>query len=240
MTRSVAPCHCKGWVVRLWYGGDPKSTAIAAARWLHGLYLAIKVAAGYWPPGRYFSAEATARAGRAWPGLGAGRPRQVRRPARQGPGLTLPAVRGSPLPAGRHSVLALCWRRRAPRPGQGSPLVVHRGQDAEAAVGDRGAVCWSQRCLFVCSLFGTAPRTPIIQPPLPMAGAASPTQHRGARASGFLSSQLSSRALHCLLRVVGFVCVCCMLRHRSYVASCVRRLCRVAHWLSRTMLRTCC
>ncbi len=142
-----------------------------------GLYLAIKVAAGYWPPGRYFSptrkfsAEATARAGRAWPGLGAGRPRQVRRPARQGPGPTLPAARGSPLPAalgpaglgfrvyplpaGRHSVLALCWRRRAPRPGQGSPLVVHRGQDAEAAVGDRDAVCWSQRCLFVCSLFAT-------------------------------------------------------------------------------------
>ena len=73
-----------------------------------------------------------------------------------------------------------------------------------------------------------------------MAGAASPTQHRGARASGFLSSHLSSRALHCLLRVVGFVCVCCMLRHRSYVASCVRRLCRVAHWLSRPMLRACC
>ena len=35
--RSVAPCHCKGWVVRLWYGGDPKSTAIAAARWLRAV-----------------------------------------------------------------------------------------------------------------------------------------------------------------------------------------------------------
>jgi hypothetical protein len=35
---------------------------------------------------------------------------------------------------------------------------------------------------------------------------------------------------------------CCRLRHRSYgdVASCVRRLCRVAHWLSHTMLRACC
>ena len=172
---------------------------------------------------------------------GTSRPKQRPRPAEPGPApckagprLTLPAVRGSPLPAGprRHSVLALCWRRRAPRPGQGSPLVVHRGQDAEAAVGDRDAVCWSQRCLFVCSLFAPAPRTPIIQPPLPMAGAASPTQHRGARASGFLSSHLSSRALHCLLRVVGFVCVCCMLRHRSSVASCVRRQCRAAHWLS--------
>jgi hypothetical protein len=35
---------------------------------------------------------------------------------------------------------------------------------------------------------------------------------------------------------------CCLLRHRSYgdVASCARRLCRVAHWLSHTMLRACC
>ena len=69
---------------------------------------------------------------------------------------------------------------------------------------------------------------------------ASPTEPRGARASGFLSFHLSSRSLHCLLRVVGFVCVCCMLRHRSYVASCVWRLCRAAHWLSRPMLRACC
>ena len=61
-------------------------------------------------------------------------------------------------------------------------------------------------------------------------------QPRGARASGFLSS----RALHCLLRVVGSACVCWMLRPRSYVASCVWRLCRVAHWLSSTMLRACC
>jgi hypothetical protein len=35
-------------------------------------------------------------------------------------------------------------------------------------------------------------------------------------------------------------CVCCILRHRSCVASCVWRLCRVAHWLSSTMLRACC
>ena len=58
-----------------------------------------------------------------------------------------------------------------------------------------------------------------------MAGAASPTHPRGARASGFHLSPLSSRALDCLLRVVASVCVCCMLRHRPYVASCVRRLC---------------
>ena len=31
-----------------------------------------------------------------------------------------------------------------------------------------------------------------------------------------------------------------MLRHGSYVASCVWRLCRVAHWLSSTMPRACC
>jgi hypothetical protein len=31
-----------------------------------------------------------------------------------------------------------------------------------------------------------------------------------------------------------------MLRHRTYVASCAWRLCRVAHWVSRTMLRACC
>jgi hypothetical protein len=67
-----------------------------------------------------------------------------------------------------------------------------------------------------------------------------PAQPRGARASGFLSSRLSSRSFQCLLRGVGSACVCCMLRHRSYVASCVWRLCRVAHWLSRTMLRACC
>jgi hypothetical protein len=41
------------------------------------------------------------------------------------------------------------------------------------------------------------------------------TQPRGARASGFLSSHLSSRALHFLLRVVGSMSVCCMLRHGS-------------------------
>ena len=51
---------------------------------------------------------------------------------------------------------------------------------------------------------------------------------------------ISHLTLHCLLRVVGSICVCCMLRHGSYVASCVWRLCRVAHWLSRTMLRACC
>ena len=73
-----------------------------------------------------------------------------------------------------------------------------------------------------------------------MAGAASPTQPRGARASGFLSSHLSSRALHGLLRVVGPMCVCCMLRHRSCVASCVWRLCRDAQWLTSTTLRACC
>jgi hypothetical protein len=41
------------------------------------------------------------------------------------------------------------------------------------------------------------------------ASAASPAEPRGARASDFLSFHLSSRALHCLLRVVGSMRVCC-------------------------------
>ena len=43
-------------------------------------------------------------------------------------------------------------------------------------------------------------------------------------------------------RVVGSVCVWCMLRHGSYgrVLHLVWRLCRVAHWLSRTTLRAYC
>ena len=36
------------------------------------------------------------------------------------------------------------------------------------------------------------------------------------------------------------VCLLHAARHGSYVASCVWRLCRVPHWLSRTMLRACC
>ena len=36
------------------------------------------------------------------------------------------------------------------------------------------------------------------------------------------------------------MCLLHAARHGSYVASCVWRLCRVAHWLSSTMLRACC
>jgi hypothetical protein len=81
------------------------------------------VAAGHWPPGRHLPAEATARAGRAWPGHGAGRPRPARRlpaGALQGSALTLPAARGSPAPGGTRAcrgALALCSQRRAPRRG---------------------------------------------------------------------------------------------------------------------------
>ena len=44
----------------------------------------------------------------------------------------------------------------------------------------------------------------------------------------------SCNLVHCM--------ACCLLQHRSYgdVASGLRRLCRVAHWLSHTMLRACC
>ncbi len=60
------------------------------------------------------------------------------------------------------------------------------------------------------------------------------------RCASFRISFVSSRTLHCLLRVVGSVWVCRMLRHVSYVASCVWRLCHVAHWVSSTMLRAHC
>ena len=50
---------------------------------------------------------------------------------------------------------------------------------------------------------------------------------------------VSSRTFQCSVVPVPRV-FCCMLRPRTCVASCVWRLCRVAHGLSRTMLRTCC
>ncbi len=83
----------------------------------------------------------------------------------------------------------------------------------------------------VTSLSGSP--SPTIHPTPPP-----PAQHARRCASVWISFA-SSRTLHFLLRVVGSVGVCCMLRHGSYgrVLHLVWRLCRVAHRLSSTILR---
>jgi hypothetical protein len=116
---GLEPAGWGVWAVRFLYGSDPKSTAIAAARWLRAEPGHQGRSWVLWHPGRCLTAEATARTGRAGPGHGAGRPRPARRlPAgalqgRAG-GAGLPPSGGG-TQAGRRA-LALCWRRRAPRP----------------------------------------------------------------------------------------------------------------------------